>query len=335
MNARVFVSHASEDKLAHVRPLAEVLLRENVLLWLDRPGAGANNFGFDDAFIRIHDIAGITAGEDWDAAILNAHKTSGVVLACLSRALSAERKVLVDELALARYENKLVACIVDDLPFDQLPANLGLLNLSRMQAPRVDTALLRQALEALDSEANLTPDRLPPLLREQWEVVRRLVGDIQSILVRKGIVRISPAEMEQARVLLRQIPVGPVVSPFEIPLSLIELLADRVCSPAAAMKHFALAMQLADECRDPEHTVTQTVVSKADLIPADRNSPTDFWTHVMALAGHKSRRTLATLFTAPGHFLPQQLPTELRNDLDKFLAWLKSPDAHPNPILRR
>ena len=38
-SARVFISHASEDKRLYVRPLVEVLLREGVQLWFDRPGA--------------------------------------------------------------------------------------------------------------------------------------------------------------------------------------------------------------------------------------------------------------------------------------------------------
>ena len=303
-SARVFVSHASEDKLTHVRPLVEALLRENVPLWLDRPGAGDNNFGFDDAFIRMHDIAGIAAGSDWNEALLAAHRSSGAVLACLSRALCSSRQVLVQELALARYANKLVTCIVDDLPFDQMPRNLGMLDASKLQSPRVDSALLRQAVDALDADPRLTPEALPPLLHQQWEIVRRLVADIRKILVEKGIVQISPADIDKARAQLRLIPVGPMVNPFEIPFSLIELLAQRVAHPVAAMQHFTLAMQLADECRDPHHTARQTVVSSAEVIPLEGNSPINYWTAVLALAGHKSRRTLAALLIAPGYLSP-------------------------------
>jgi len=334
-SARVFVSHASEDKLARVRPLVEALLRENVLLWLDRPGAGENNFGFDDAFIRRHDIAGIAAGSDWDEALLEAHRSSGVVLACLSRALCSSRQVLVQELALARYANKLVTCIVDDLPFDQIPTNLGLLDVSKLQSPRVNTTLLRQALDALDADPGLTPESLPQPLQQQWEIVRQLVADIQKILVEKGVVRISPADLDKARAQLRLIPVGPIVNPFEIPFSLIELLAQRLAHPVAAMKHFTLAMQLAEECREPEHTVRQTVVSTAEVIPPEGNSPVNYWTDVLAQAGHKSRRTLAALFVAPGHSSSVDPPQHLKDDLDDFLAWLGNPEAHTNPILRR
>src|SRR5690349_18307623 len=94
----VFVSHASEDKQGRVRPLVEALLLQGMQVWVDRPGHGDNNFGFDDEFIKRYQILGLHSGEGWDQQISRAVANAGAVLVCLSRALTASRQVLVQEL---------------------------------------------------------------------------------------------------------------------------------------------------------------------------------------------------------------------------------------------
>jgi len=144
---RTFVSHASGDKTDRVKPLVQALLLEGVPLWLDRPGQGESHFNFDAAYIERYDIAGLQAGRPFDRQVLEAHWQCDAVLGCLSRLLTQDRQVLVQELVLAAYANKLVACIVDDLPYGDIPSDLGLIDASRLQAPRVDSAALGQAVE--------------------------------------------------------------------------------------------------------------------------------------------------------------------------------------------
>jgi hypothetical protein len=100
-SSRVFVSHASQDKIGRVRALVQALAMEGVSLWVDRPWAGENNFQLSDAFIRKYDIRGLISGGRWDEQILEAHRTCGAVLACISGSLSRERQVLVQEIAFA------------------------------------------------------------------------------------------------------------------------------------------------------------------------------------------------------------------------------------------
>ena len=139
---RTFVSHASADKAERVKPLVRALLIEGVPLWLDRPGHGDSHFNFDAAYIERHDIASLQAGRPFDRQILEAHWQCDAVLGCLSRFLTQNRHVLVQELVLAAYANKLVACIVDELPYGEIPSDLGLIDASRLQAPRIDAVAL-------------------------------------------------------------------------------------------------------------------------------------------------------------------------------------------------
>src|SRR5262249_50814065 len=130
----VFVSHASEDKVPRVKPLVEALVMLGVQVWIDRPGYGDSHFNFDQAFIERYGILGLRSGENWDEQVETAIRDAGAVLVCMSRALDAKRGVLVQELLLGSYQRKLVACIVDDLPFSELPRNLGLADASKIQA---------------------------------------------------------------------------------------------------------------------------------------------------------------------------------------------------------
>ncbi|SEN39162.1 hypothetical protein SAMN05216404_104100 [Nitrosospira multiformis] len=324
--SRVFVSHASKDKRSRVRPLVEALALEGVSLWLDRPGAGADDFGFDEKFIRKYDIKGLVAGLDWDTQILEAHRSCGVVLACVSRALCKERQVLVHELVLARYAGKLVSCVIDDLPFEEIPSDLGLLDISKLQSPRVDVAVLMQAVNELKANCNLSPANFDPPLASQWQILRQLVSDINQVFARRGLTRVSEADMDVVRATLRAIPVDPMVRAFEIPFFVIELFAARLQEPDAARRHFKLSMDLALQCADAEHTPLQSVVSLGDVINPDKNPPIAFWGDVLTAAGYKSRRTLAALLLAPGPLAPGNLPDNTARELSNFVAWLTNPN---------
>ncbi len=330
---RVFVSHASEDKVPHVRALAEALLYERVPLWIDRPGVGAGNLGLDEETIHRHDVRRIDPGQDWDRQILEAHASAGAVLACLSKSLTRERQVLVQELALARANRKLVTCIIDDLAFDALPRDLGLADVSRAQSPRIDTALLGDAVALLQDQPGLLPENLPEPLRVQWELVRGLVAALRRVLVDQGMVLVSEEELAAVRTSLRGIPHWPTVRGYEIPPTLVAMLAQRLDQPGPARTHFDLAMKLALESRDAQDTPEQVAVSAGETISPEYNPLASFWLQTLALAGLKSRRTLAAIFLTPGTFSRAGLPTALAQELDRFLGWLSDPsvDAHLQP----
>ncbi|MNO85071.1 hypothetical protein D3C76_764310 [compost metagenome] len=323
-STRVFISHASEDK-PRVRPLVQALALEGLSLWLDRPGSGANNFQLDEAFIRRYDIQGLLAGEDWDDQLLEAHRTCGAVLACISDALCKDRHVLADEIVLARYAGKLVACRVDNLAYGQLPMDLGLLDGSKVQAPRVNTAIIEAALQHLAANPSLTPDSLPEHFNSEWQIVRQLVSDINRVIRAQGGTRVSAAELEEARTLLRTIPVGPMVRAYEVPFFLYGLLSSSFPDAAAAKQHFTLAMSLAIECADSVHTTLQVAVSLGEVINPEFNPLDQFWADALMKAGRKSRRTLAALLVAPGPLMTNALPEHTAKELSAFLSWLQNP----------
>ncbi len=328
LSRRVFVSHASDDKLSHIRPLAQALIVEGVALWLDRPGFGESHFNFTQKFISTHGIEGLNSGAAWDQQILDAHRKAGAVLFCLSRAFSRRRKVLLDELKFAAYTNKLVACIVDDLPFGQLPSEPGLIDVDRLQARRVDTALLQKAVDDLDSSPGKTPDEFAPEVFAAWQVVRELVSDIDQILAANGIRRFSDAERKKLHETLLRVPIGPGVRYDEIPVQIVQMFADRLRGVTAA-NHFRLAMQAIRECNPERFTDEQISISPGEVLPPDGRSM-EYWTDVLLTAGNKSRRTLAALLYAPGAPDPDQLPAASAKILRDFQAWLGNPNStHP------
>jgi TIR domain len=188
----VFVSHAAPDKLDRVRPLAHALALEGVRLWLDRPGVGDSHFNFDDAFLQRHGIQGLQAGVGWDDGIRRALRDSSAVLVCLSRtSVEPARRVLLQEITIGWYEEKIVPCIVDDLSFEDIPSDLGLPDLVRTQSERIDPLGLQQCLIWLAAAEGRRPDDLPAQLKPAWQPVRKLRADLEAAGLRKSRIRSS------------------------------------------------------------------------------------------------------------------------------------------------
>ncbi len=175
----VFVSHAAPDKRSRVRPLVQALAIEGVSLWLDRPGSGPADFQLSPEFVSSHRIQCLRLGQDWDDGIKAALRDAGAVLVCLSKAaLEPDRGVLRQELFGAQLTNKAVTCIVDDLDLSTVPAEDGLLSLSKSQSLRVDTETIELAVDWLSKDASRTPDQLPKAYQPAWQDVRRLRDEL-------------------------------------------------------------------------------------------------------------------------------------------------------------
>lgn len=319
----VFISHASEDKRGAVRPLVEALLLQGIQVWLDRPGHGDSHFDFDDEFIQRHQILSLHSGEDWDRQISHAVAEAGAVVVCLSRSLSAGRQVLVQELLLGSHHRKLVACVVDDLPWSEFPKDLGLTDLSRVQAARVDPVLLRQTVDLVRAGAD--PAGLEAPLRTQWEIVTSLVRDITRIFNRSGLVSASPEATAAIGKALLGVPIGPMVRAGEIPLEVIALFSDRFGAPDRASHFVAFAMQLRRQCNPEDFDDPQIALRAGELLNPHTVTADDFWADVLTNAGRKSRRTLAALLRAPG--APDNTTTNpaVWGILSRFDRWLENP----------
>jgi hypothetical protein len=215
----VFVSHASEDK-RRVRPLVHSLALLGVKLWIDRPGYGPSHFNFDQGFIERHGIRGIRAGADYDREISEALRQCDAVVACISRALKKDRQILVHELVVAKTQQKLVACIVDDLPLE-LPSDLGLADASKIQAERIDPEALQAAVDEISRGGDVST--LVGPIKVSWNVVLDLVRQIR---------RLSPWEpsdddLREAAKELSQFPITPIIRASDIPLAITDIFAER------------------------------------------------------------------------------------------------------------
>lgn len=240
----VFVSHAAPDKLQRIKPLVHALAIEGVRLWLDRPGVGDSHFNFDQAVIDRYGIQGLQSGVDWDEGIRAALRGCGAVLVCLSRnAIDNKRLVLQQEVTIAWYDEKIVPCIIDDLPFDDIPTDTGLPDLVRTQSERVDTAGLQQCLDWLAASGGEGFDALPDSLRPHWQPVHKIRIDLAAAMERSrlGGAR-SPASARTAALLalLNGLPQQP-------PLSLLQRLYRRsLPDPARQLASPGLASLLRD-----------------------------------------------------------------------------------------
>jgi TIR domain len=322
----VFVSHASEDKIGRVRPLVEALLQLGVRLWIDRPGYGKNNFNFSQDYIERFGILSLRAGRSWDEQIREAVRDCGAVLICLSKGFSVERQVLTQEMLLGLHHDKLVACIVDDTPFERMPSDLGLAAGSRIQAERIDPERLAEAVARMEA-AGATDEALPAELRTQWETVRKLVADINRILDRSGPRLPTPSELMSARAELLRYPIGPMVTARDIPLELIRVFAECFDEPNAARNFFERAMQLRADCNPEKFDDRQIVLGRGEVLSPSNVSAEEFWSDVLTGAGHKSRRTLAAFLVAPGAPRQDEARTGQGGVLEGFKRWLQGNDA--------
>lgn len=318
----VFISHASENK-PRVRPLVEALALLGLPLWIDRPGRGESHFNFDQDFIDRFGIRGLRTGQDWDEQLRRAIAEAAVVVACLSRSFSTQRLVLSQEVMLAVHHNKLVACIVDDLPFSDLPNDLGLKSVARLQAERVDPSRLEDAV-ALMRQPGTTPEMLTPDARQQWEIVRNLVAEIRT-LAPVGALAASEDQLHLAREALSQVPIGPMVLADQIPEEVVLAFAELYGEPEQARRMLAAAMRLRADCNSEAFSERQILVSNNEVLPASAARPNDYWWDVLIKSGFKSRRTLAAFLVEPSARSALNVHPDRAALTTEFLNWLTEP----------
>jgi hypothetical protein len=321
-----FISHASEDKRERVRPVAEALLWLGVKLWLDRPGHGESHFGFDQDFIQKHQILSLQAGLGWREQIGAALREAGAVLVCISRALCAQRQVLVHELLLGAYQRKLVACVIDDIPYSEIPNDLGLVDPSGLQADRIDPAALAVALQVVKKAGSLDSLRFASAVSEQqWELMRKLAADISRIYARSGVYDPSPAELDEAVRTLNGFPIAPVVRLHEIPSEVIVLFSDRVGDPRHARRFFQTVMQVRGRCNPEGFTDRQILLGAGEVLNPELVTAEELWADWLAAAGGKSRRTLAAFLVTPGAPREDTVTSDLARIITDFKARLARP----------
>ena len=328
-----FISHASEDKIHLVKPLVEALVIEGVKVWIDRPGHGESHFGFDSSYIRENQIRGIRSGDSFDQAIIQALNESSAVLFCLSRAFTQERSVLRDEATIAYAQKKLVACILDDLPLNDIPHG-GLLS-EYVHYERVRPDLLSSCLAELrkfQSDSKLgsaSPDLLPTDLRRSWEVVRKLKCDIETrqLHQNRDFTYPEPSDDEWQNSLARliDIPVSRVIRPSEIPEELDALYSERLSEPARSRQLIVQAMRLRKQANPENAPDNHILINMGDLPPVATTPPREFWSCAFLEAGRKSPRTLAALIFTP--FAPkiETVKLETEKALVNFIADLQRP----------
>lgn len=293
----IFVSHASEDKLERVRPLVEVLVDEGEPVWIDRPGAGDGNFGFEQRYISLNDIDFLGSGNSWSDSIAAALRSSGAVLGCLSKALIGERDVIIGELTVAKAMGKLVTCIVDDLEFSQLPElTVGLLQIDRIQAPRLNGALLRDALHRKRIDG-CEVEHLPNPMRTEWEKVRNLIASIDR--VRTEPRRMRKRDVERISPMLRRMPMGPILKITDVPIEVLHAFGDFLNNGVRASAALQQANDLVRASTDDAALLRKLVIREGALPPAGSTSGDNFWTQAFQRAGLMSRRTVAALVANP------------------------------------
>lgn len=292
----LFISHANVDK-QRIRPLVEVLVEEGETLWLDRPGAGDGNFGFDQSYIDANGIDHLQSGNPWSSSIKGALRASGAVLGCLSRAVLDDRPILDFELMFADVAQKLVTCVVDDLTYEDLEnRDRGLLILKHYQSPHLNTMRLAQALR-LRAERDLDIENLPEQLRSEWEKVRNLLSDVDRIRPEPGPLR--PKYLRAAATRLERIPVGPPFHVSDVPREIIGALGDALNTAERIESALAQATALVAAAFPDGYTERQIFLRRGQLPPFGSLPSDTFWTQVLCVAGLKSRRTLASFLMTP------------------------------------
>jgi hypothetical protein len=275
----------------------EVLVAEGELVWIDRPGTSPDSFGFDQAYVDSHDIDYLQSGRSWSDSIQTALTASGAVIGCLSRALQDQREVLQDELSFADISQKLVTCVVDDLPFSELSRlNHGLLDVSRCQSVRIDPCVLRRALDVREASGCAVED-LPSPLRLEWEKVRSLIAAANKVRIEPRPLR--AADIARIAPLLATIPVGPILRVTDIPAQIVEALGLKVASAERVETAFNQAATLIMAAFPHGFTERQIVLRKAALPPFGTLPGEAYWTQLLAAAGLKARRMVAAFLLCP------------------------------------
>lgn len=318
----LFISHASTDKRSRVKPLVEAMIQEGEAVWIDRPGMGDQDFGFAQAYINRNDIDYLQSGRPWSSNISQALRQAGAVIGCLSRALLEDRAVLEGELTFAEVGDKLVTCIVDDISFEDLPRfQHGLIDFGKHYSPRIDCALLRQALDHPEL-AHGGPDKLPARLRAEWEKVRNLIAAANRI--RREPKPLRSQDIERAAKILRDVPVGPILHVSRIPARILEAMADSLAAPdqIRAIIEQTNALVLAEF--PAGYTDRQILLRLGQLPTPGTLPPDDLWTEIFRLAGLKARRTVVALLLTPmGAWALARTGTE--EIAESLLSELRSP----------
>lgn len=320
----LFVSHASEDKVARVRPLVEVLIDEGESVWIDRPGAGEGNFGFRQSYIDQNDIDYLQSGQPWSTGIQSALQTSGAVIGCLSRAMLVNRVVLKDELTFADISRKLVTCIVDDLTFGDLPKfENGLLDLRKAQSPQLDCTVLREALD-LRERTGVAVEELPEAARVQWEKVRNLICHANR--VRSEPRPLRKRDFALGKALLARVPVGPILRVHHVPQDIVDAFSKSLATTERVETAFTQATTLLKQAFPKGYTERQILVRRGQLPPFGTLPTEAFWLQVLSVAGLKARRTVASFLVTPiARWALEQ--AEAGDVAEDFLATLRIPNS--------
>jgi hypothetical protein len=118
----VFISHANRDK-PKIKHIVDKLIASGIKVWLDNPTASPLRYGAKEIEAHFHRIR---AGEVWYKQIKDALRQADVVLVCFSENFGrSESRIFHNEVTIADYEGKLVACRIDDIDPSTLPVSFA------------------------------------------------------------------------------------------------------------------------------------------------------------------------------------------------------------------
>jgi hypothetical protein len=178
----VFISHASPDK-PKIKHIVDKLVASGINVWLDNPTASPLRYGAKEIAAHFHRIR---AGNAYYDQIKEALRLADVVLVCLSEHFKqAGRHIFYSEATIADYEGKLVACRIDDVDPNTLPASFAAQHVADL---RID-------LPNLEGGTHQSSRSLRPL-SELENLLDNLVSDIRSKML---TVRFDRAQRRGAR----------------------------------------------------------------------------------------------------------------------------------------
>ncbi|MBH5402765.1 hypothetical protein HZZ13_33960 [Bradyrhizobium sp. CNPSo 4010] len=140
-----------------------------------------------------------------------------------------------------------------------------------------------------------------------------------------GLSRVSPAlhsESTSEKWLLG-IKNYPAVKPYEIPFEAIKAFA-RAYPTLPAAKNFINGVNALRIKLNPENNTEQQILVEPHDLGMSPGNFIDFWTEVLTLAGHKSRRTLATFTVAPNAPNPALYGPEATHAFNELRRTLES-----------